>query len=94
MKQTYKKIIEVENAVAVDVSFSSSSVTLKGIDPHEGFEFSFNVSNYKTEFYNDVMSRWDLKQLVVAWRERDRDNFDDYVAELQAKDQQDEDDKI
>ena len=88
-KQSVLKVIEVDNAVSVDVSFSSSSVTVKGVDPREGIEFSFNVSNYNTDFLTSVMSNWDLKKLIESWRSKDRDQFDSYIEKIQDPDYED-----
>ena len=89
MKQSLKKVIEVDNAVSVDVSFSSSSIAVKGIDPQEGIEFSFHVSNYNTDFLTSVMSQWDLKKLIESWRLKDRVRFDEYIEEIQSPDYED-----
>ena len=82
-----KKIIEVDNAISVDVSFSDSSVTVSGVDPQEGVEFRFNVSNYKTNYLVDVVSQWDMKKLMESWRNKDRDTFDGYIEKLQAEEE-------
>ena len=85
-----KKLIEVDNAISVDVSFSDSSVTVSGVDPQEGVEFRFAVSNYKTNYLVDVISQWDLKKLIESWRNKDRETFNGYIEKLQKDDEKDQ----
>ena len=87
MKISLAKRIEVDNAISVDVSFSDSSVTVCGVDPQEGVEFRFQVSNYKTNYLVDVISQWDLKKLIESWRNKDRETFDGYIEKLQAEEE-------
>ncbi len=87
MKISLAKRIEVDNAISVDVSFSDSNVTVCGVDPQEGVEFRFQVSNYKTNYLADVVSQWDMKKLIESWRNKDRETFDGYIEKLQAEEE-------